>query len=137
MWDYADIYKKDQFAVSYITFHEWMYKKLKGKKLSDFFELCNYKTFAIYGLSSLGMLFLEEVSKEQFLPAYIIDKNCERLKDKFNIQMIHPDELPIPINVDAIVVCHVFYYNEIADELVRHGCPEEKIISLNDIIFSI
>lgn len=137
MWDFADVYKKDQFAVSYITFHEWMYKKNKGGKIADFFKMCHYETFAICGMSSLGILFLEEALKEQLRPLFIIDKNSDLLCNKYEIKVIQPQQIPTTVNVDVYVICHVYYYNRIADELVSLGVPESKIISLNDIIFSI
>ena len=39
--------------------------------------------------------------------------------------------------VDIIVICHVYYYNKIADELVKIGIPESKLLSLNDIVFTL
>lgn len=133
MWDYADIYKKDQFAFSYATIHEWMYKKAKNKTITDFLNFCGYKSFALCALSSLGILFLEQIRQEGLEPAYIIEKNYTISK---NIKVISPGELPTPIDVDVIIICHVYYYNKIADELAMQGIPEAKMISLNDIIFS-
>lgn len=138
MWDFADIYKKDQFAFSYLTLHEWNYKKLKGKSLKDFFESCGYHTIALYSLGTLGNIFLEELLRENVRAAYIVDRNKNSFPAAISgIPVIAPEEVPAQKPVDAMVVCHVYYYNRIADELVRLGMPEEKIISLNDVVFSI
>lgn len=138
MWDFADIYKKDQFAFSYLTLHEWNYKKLKGKQLKSFLEAYGYRTVAMYSLGTLGNIFLEELLREDVNVAYLADRNKTSFPAAiFGIPVVAPEEVPLQNPVDAIIVCHVYYYNQIADELVRLGIPEEKILSLNDIVFTI
>lgn len=138
MWDFSDVYKKDQFAVSYLTLHEWFYKKQKHRKLSAFMEKTGYKKIALYSLGTLGNIFLKEFLDEGIEVAYVIDKNKHLFPDQIgNIPIISMDEINKQQAVDAFVVCHVYYYNQIADELIKLGIEKEKIISLNDIVFSV
>jgi len=138
MWDYSDVYKKDQYAFSYVTLHEWTYKKFKGKKMKDFLDANGYKKIAICCLSSLGNVFYEECVAEGVDIAYIIDKNPKMLPKNLNdIPVVTMDEVSQQEEVDAIVICHVYYYNKIADELVNKGISESKMLSLNDIVFTL
>ena len=138
MWDYSDVYKKDQFAFSYVTLHEWTYKKLKGKKMKDFLDGYGYKKVGICGFSSLGNVFFEEAITEGIDVVYIADKKNEMLPKKMgDVPVIGLDGICKYEDVDAIVICHVYYYNEIADELVKMGVRENKILSLNDIVFTL
>lgn len=138
MWDFADVYKKDQFAVSYLTLHEWNYKKLKKKTLRGFMEQYGYHTIAMYSLGTLGNLFLEEAVKENLQIAYIIDKNSTGFPAKVHgIPVIGLSEVPLQKPVDVVVICHVYYYNQIADDLIGLGLREEQLLSLNDIVFTL
>lgn len=138
MWDFSDIYKKDQFAVSYLTLHEWYYKKQKNRSLAAFMKKNGYNNIALYSLGTLGSIFLEEFLNENLSITYAIDKNKKNFPEQIKgVPVIGIDEISAQKQVDAIVICHVYYYNQIADELVKQGVPENKIISLNDIVFSI
>lgn len=137
MWDYADIYKKDQFAFSYCTVHEMMYKKLEGRKLSHFFEWNGYETSALCCLSSLGLLYLEWAKEEGVSPEFAIDKRPPEVFERADIQVIAPRDIQAAPEVDVYIIAHVYYFNEIADSLIEQGVPEERIVSLNDILFSI
>ena len=138
MWDFADVYKKDQFAVSYLTLHEWNYKKLKKKTIRSFLEAYGYKKIAVYSLGTLGNIFLDEALKENIEISYIVDKNNVNFPSQINdIPVIGLQDVPKQEPVDAIVICHVYYYNQIADDLVNLGIREEQLLSLNDIVFSL
>lgn len=138
MWDFADIYKRDQFAFSYLTLHEWNYKKLKGKKLKTFLDEYGYSRVVLYSLGTLGCIFAEELAKEGVNVNCIIDERAATLPESYaGFSVAPPEALPQHQDVDAVIICHVYYYNKIADKLVARGIPEEKIISLNDIVFSL
>jgi NADH/NAD ratio-sensing transcriptional regulator Rex len=138
MWDYADVYKKSQFAYSYVTLHEWIYKKQKGKTFEKFLKDKGIYNIALYSYGTLGSIFLPEFLKSNIKVSYIIDKNSQRLPEFINeIPVVNINEINEYKNSDAIVVCHVYYYNSIVDDLTRLGINEDKIISLNDIVFSI
>lgn len=138
MWDFADVYKRDQFAFSYLTLHEWNYKQLKGKNLKSFLEKYNYNKVILYSLGTLGSYFAQELIKENVEILCILDDNSAQLPSDFmGVPVIAPDALTEYLDFDAIIICHVYYYNKIADKLVSCGVPEDKIISLNDIVFSI
>lgn len=138
MWEFADVYKKSQFAVSYLTLHEWNYKKLKGKTLKSFLDQLGYKRIALYSLGTLGNIFLEEFNNEKVDIVCLIDKNSHNFPDHIHgIPVISPDQINNYQEIDAVIICHVYYYNEIADELVTLGVPEKDILSLNDIVFTL
>ena len=138
MWDFADIYKKDQFAFSYLTLHEWVYKKRKGKKISGFLDRNGIKRVAICGFGSLGEVILPNFLEERIDIAYIVDKNPKQFGYAIKaIPVIAPEDIPDQAPVDAMIICHVYYYNQIADMLESYGIVPERILSLNDVVFSL
>jgi len=138
MWEYADVYKKNQFAYSYMTLHEWYYKKRKGKTMQEFLEKYGYNNIAIYAFGTLGHIFYDELFKSRVKVKYIIDKNYKSFDGSFKgAPVIGIEELFAQGKVDAFVICHVYYYNALADNLIKQGIDEEKILSLNDIVFTI
>lgn len=138
MWDFADVYKKDQFAFSYLTLHEWVYKKRKGKKIGDFLNRNGIHHIALCGYGSLGEVILPTFLEEGLDIAFIVDKNPLQFESSVEgIPVIAPDCVAGQGLVDAYIVCHVYYYNSIADMLVCQGIPAERVLSLNDVVFSL
>lgn len=137
MWDCADSYKKDQFAFSYCTIHEMMYKKLEERSFSDFFGWNGYKSYALVGLSSLGLIFFDFMRQEGFEPTYAVERRPASKFKSLGIEIVPPESLCSHGQVDVYVICHAFYYNKIVNELVERGIPESKIVSINDIVFSV
>ena len=138
MWDFADVYKKDQFAFSYLTLHEWVYKKRKGKTVKSFLKRNSIERIALCGFGSLGEVILPELLNEQIDIPYIVDKNPKQFEYAIgDIPVISPAEIAQQKSVDAMVICHVYYFNMIADQLESFGVEPNKILSLNDIVFSL
>ncbi len=138
MWDYSDIYKKNQFAFSYVTIHEWTYKKLKGKKFKSFFDSRGINSIAVYSFGSLGNIFVDEAFDEGLDIKYIADRNTNLLPSEYKgINIVNIKDIMLQEEVDAIVICHVYYYNQIADELTKLGIPENKLYSMNDVVFTL
>lgn len=139
MWEYADSYKKEQFAVSYITLHEWIYKKQQGRgKISDFYKKYGYEKIAYYGLGTLGDIFVRQTLSEGYPVMCIIDKKASSLKETISaVPVVFPENMDFYKDADAIVICIPYLHNEIADKLVSYGIPEEKILSINEIVFAI
>lgn len=107
----------------------WMKAIHHGKKLDMFFKEKKYKKLAIYGVSDIGELLIEEMKDTEIDLCYGIDRNADQILAE--IPLYKPtDELPA---VDAIVVTAVYFFEDICQTLRRNGvaCP---IISLNDVL---
>ena len=108
----------------------WTRIKQKGKTLVEYFEKNNYKTIAVYGMSTVGQTLLEELKESQISVLYGIDKNIEIDAD---IEIVCPTQNLKP--VDAVVVTAISYFDEVAELLEEKvDCP---ILSIEDILYEV
>lgn len=121
----------------YALSQQWITNKNEGKTLDSYFKEQNYNTIAIYGMGTLGELFLEEIKKSDIKIACFIDKNSE---DMFyggdDIEVTGLEGIRSREDVDAIVVTPIADFDEIVDELQEAGvsCP---VVSLEDVIYDV
>jgi predicted nicotinamide N-methyase len=110
--------------------------------MSEFFAENGYKKVGLCCFGTLGTIFAEEMAVENsetndITIEFIADKRADIMPANYNnIPIILPEKITEQ-SFDVIVVSHVYYYNEIADYLIKLGVKEEQIISLNDIVFSL
>lgn len=107
----------------------WISDIQHGKKIQTLFEERGYQKIAVYGVSDIGELLIEELKDTGIDVYYGIDRNADKILAK--IQLYKPtDKLPA---VDAIVVTAVYFFEDICQTLRGNGveCP---IISLNDVL---
>ena len=131
---------KEIYAFTYPTVFSYLDSKIKGKNIADFFVKHNINSIAICirgVLNNLGELFYKDIANSEIDVKYFIDKSY------YNIfsggisgkPVIGLDELQNREPVDAYIVAPIYYFNEIADDLVSAGIEIDKIISLTDVIF--
>jgi hypothetical protein len=133
---------KEIYAFSYPTVFRYLENKIKGKDISDFFyeNKINSIAICIRGvLNNLGELFYNDIINSGIEVKYFIDKNYFKAFSGgiSGVPVVGTDGLSEQKSVDAYVVAPVYYFNEIAEDLISAGIELKKIISLNDIVFSI
>lgn len=133
---------KDVYAFSYPTVFTYLDNKIKGKNIADFFAANNYKTIAICirgVLNNLGELFYNDILESNIKVKFFYDRNYYNIFSGGikGIPVIGADDLSSQEPVDAYIVPPVYYFNEIADDLMSLGIEFKKIISLTDIVFSL
>lgn len=128
-----DAYEKDneKFRAFYNLLVQWMMLKNDGNKLSEYLELNQYHTIAVYGMKELGQLLVDELQDTDVSVAYIIDQNKDKIVSE--LPCYYPDDkLP---EVDAVVVTAIYYYQEIEERMCKKiQCP---IISLEDLVYGL
>lgn len=107
----------------------WMRVVHHGKKVLAVLEEKGYRSIAVYGMSDIGELLVEELRDTNVDLCYGIDRNADQISAEIPIYK-PTDKLPA---VDAIVVTAVYFYEDIFQTLRKNGveCP---IISLNDVL---
>lgn len=121
----------------YALSQQWITNKNEGKTLDSYFKEQNYNTIAIYGMGTLGELFLEEIKKSDLKVAYFIDKNSDDMfYGESNIEVTDLEGIHSKDDVDVVVITPIFDFDEIMDELQNAGisCP---MVSLEEIIYDI
>ena len=108
---------------------KWVSCIHSGKTLIPFFKKNNYHKIAIYGISDIGKLLMEELAADDLEICYGVDRNAGAVS--VNIPVYKPtDQLP---PVDVIVVTAVYFFDEIYDTLRKNGV-NDPIVSLNDVL---
>lgn len=121
----------DKHLALYLMMNRWVEVKQEGKSLVDYFKKNNYKTIAIYGMNYVGERLLNELKGGEVIVKYGIDQRADEIYTDIDLVTMN-DEL---LEVDAIVVTPIFFFDEIQDELSNKiDCP---IISLEDILYEV
>lgn len=121
----------DKHLELFLLMNQWVKVKQEGKNLISYFEKAGYKKIAVYGMSHVGKVLLDELRGSRIEVAYGIDKNTSGIFE--NMEIRNPDG-PLE-DVDAVVVTPIYFMNEIEETLSKKiNCP---IISLEDILYEI
>ncbi len=105
---------------------KWMRLRERGVKLSEYFICNGFSNIAIYGYGVFAEHLIEELKCSGITVKYVIDKN---LVDAF-IPTYRPG---IDCSdVDAVIVCSFYYFEEIYSNLKQNCCAE--ILSIENII---
>lgn len=102
----------------YWVLTRWMRLNISGIHLSDILKSKNYKKIAVYGYAEIGELLCQELLRDKYDVAYVMDKRVRKAGYK-NIAVYLPD-INLP-KVDAVIVTAVYYFGEIEEELLRMG----------------
>ncbi len=118
----------DKHLDLYLLMNKWVNLKQSGKSIIDHLRDKGYKNIAVYGLNYVGKTLINELKDSDITIAYGIDKNKDI--DLIDIPIVSPeDDL---IDVDAVIVTPISFFDEIAEVLEKKvGCP---ILSISNIL---
>lgn len=107
----------------------WVRMLRRKKRLETYFAKKGYQKIAIYGMSDLGQLLAEELERTNVKALYGIDRRADKLA--VTIPVYKPQE--IILEVDAVIVTAVCFFEEIYGELRKKGI-EYPIVSFEELM---
>lgn len=107
---------------------QWMELRENDVSIADKLVHAQYTKVAIYGYGIMGRHLLWELQQSQVSVEYLIDLQKDNLHTDVKVYL-PSDELP---EVDAVIVCAAYYYNEVYQCLKEKGIS--KIISIETVI---
>lgn len=121
----------DKHLALFLMMNQWVKVKQEGKNLESYFEQKGYHNIAVYGMSHVGRIFVDELADSAIHIKYGIDQNTDIVCE--GIDIISPeDKLK---DVDAVVVTPITFFAEIEECLSRKiDCP---VISLEDVLYEL
>ena len=91
-----------------------------------------YRRIVVYGMGSLGERLCDEIINTDIGMSVVYALDMKKEGNYRTIPILHPEGV-LDLNIDAIIVTAVTYFDEIESLLkTKFGCP---IISLEDIIY--
>lgn len=107
--------------------------RINDNKLLEYFLKNKIKTIAIYGCGNLGQILFEKLKTSNIEMKYFIDKNKN---DNRDFKVFNLEEIKNNIDVDAVIVTPIDYYQDINTEIQRKDY-KGHILSLEEIILEI
>ena len=110
---------------------KWITLREHSDAISSYLIRNGYKTVAIYGFGQIGKMLYDELKDSKCRVKYVIDRNGNVRADGISVCTLDK-QLE---EVDVVVVTAVFYYQEIAIELLKKHSLQS--ISLEKILMDI
>ena len=108
---------------------KWMYINKEGNTIERWLLKNEYHSVAIYGMSYIADILIEELKDSGIEICYGIDKNVTEMYS--GIRVFKPSDRLA--NVDVMVVTPISFFDEIKRDMeTRVMCP---IISIEDIVY--
>lgn len=111
----------------------WLENRNAGKKLSDFFINCGFRSVAIYGAGDLGRLAYSELKNSDVKVTYFIDRNALALGEVGGIPVIAPSEYEKLRDTDIVIITASGGYDSIC-RMFAQNIPEIGTVSLYDAV---
>ena len=130
----------ERAGYQYPIIKEYLIKKIKGWSAIEFFHKIGAEKVALYAATELGDIIIQdlEMQKTKLEVLVLCDKNYRKYpKGIRGVPVIGIDEIVDwykAEKLDKIVVCSVFYSNEIIRDLLKKRIAAEDIITAADII---
>lgn len=120
----------------------YLKNKILGWNVGDFLYEQGVHNFALYAITEITrvvIMDLEKCNKPVKLNV-ICDKNYKKYSEGFFqhevISITDLIDLYKMKKIDKIIICSIFYMNEIFGELMNGGVELEDVISINSAIFN-
>lgn len=130
--------EKARYQYSYLTLQQYLTMKCQKKEPADFFRKNELKRVAIYGAGELGKCLIHDLIGTDIQIEYIIDMAYKQYPNGYKgIPVVGLDEMKACEEVDAVVITVLFEMNSIMDTLLEKGVSLEKILNINDVVYSL
>lgn len=120
-----------QINISFIL-DRWMHNIENDKNIKIYFDICDYKSVAIYGMGVIGKHLMCQLEQADVRITYYIEKNIVY----YNERRIPLDELksitPLP---DVIVITPIMDYKQIKRNLEK--IVDIPIVSIEEVVLSV
>ena len=119
----------------YCILTKWMECKIKGQNIAEVLEKYGYSKVVVYGYAELGQLLCKELLLGGMCVEYVLDKTVETTGIR-KLPIYKPDEITDSrqalLQVDAVIVTAVYYFEEIKQELTETGY--QNVISMRMLL---
>lgn len=113
-------------------YNEWLMLFQERKSIISVLQHYKYRRIVVYGMGSLGERLCDEIINTDIGMSVVYALDMKKEGNYRTIPILHPEGI-LDLNIDAIIVTAVTYFDEIESLLkTKFGCP---IISLEDIIY--
>ena len=121
----------DKHLMLFLLMNEWVKVKQANKSVSGYLLNRGYRRIAIYGMSYAGQRLYDELMDSDVEIIACIDQKGGGTYYNHGIV----DAGKMPIDIDAIIVTPIFYFEEIKHSLEKSSTA--NIISLEQIIYEL
>ena len=115
----------------YRLFNQWLSLKQEGKNLAEYLQFNEYKSVAIYGMSTPGERLIEELEYTDIEIKYVVDRNADNIVAR-QPKYKSDDELP---KVDVMIVTAILAFQDIQEDMEKK--VDFPIISLEDMVYGL
>lgn len=119
----------------YWVLTKWMDCKLKGGSIAEALKKRGFSRIVIYGYAELGQLLCKEMLQEGISVVCILDK-AAKTTEAGTIPVCKPEAVKASdqerLQIDAVVVTAVYYFEEIRKELTEAGY--QNVISMGTLL---
>lgn len=126
---YRECEATEKYLEMFLFMSKWMKAKQGGGKISQFINRKEYKSVAIYGMSNMGELLLNELKHDRIDVLYAIDRNVNiSSADGLKVYTLE-EKLP---EVDVVIVTPIHYFESIAFDLQKR--TKASVISIEEVV---
>ena len=129
---------RERYQYSYPTVLKYLKIKCRGKEVGTFFKEFKLEHIVICGFTELAICFLEDLKKSKIAVDYIVDTNMATVvKEYQGIEIVGMEAVKDWQETGIVIITDLYAVNRIVSELLNQGIPLEKIINLNDVLYSL
>ena len=130
---HAAIHRADKHHYYGSIMKQYLKNKMNNRSIGDFFEKRGIRKIALYATSELAEMVIKDIALHgsQVEITAIGDKHADRYMKEFcGCKIVSLHELKkdyVNREFEKIMVCSVFFSNEIFDELMQAGIKQEDL----------
>lgn len=130
--------EREKYQYNYLTVQKYLTNKCNDKEIKDFFINRNIRKIALYGVSKLCKCIVNDLRDSGIEILYIVDRAAASYPNGCKgIEVIDKSEICKREEVDVIVITVLYEFNMVVDSLLEANVDIDKMININDIVFSL
>ena len=128
----------DKYIRNYLTVYQYLYSLLEGESVGKILQKKGWNHIVLYGVTDLLELFYKDKSLEEndIVISCICDRAYRKYEKRFApVKVVGLEGLKNEMGKASVcVVCNLIRQKEIVADLLEIGIPEEKIVSMEELI---
>ncbi len=133
--------KETRSQYLYPIIMKYLQNIINGYDVSDFFETKGYRRVALYAVTDLTRILVQDINR--YSSAVTVKCICDRNANAFENKVLDYNVIGLEQlleqyqsgDIDCVVIGNVFAENAIFKSLLSKGIPQERILSINSVIF--